>query len=269
MSSNPWMKFYTSDWRSDPRLKMCSAGARGVWIEMICLMHEATPYGHLLVHGQTPNEAQLASLTGIPSAELDQYLAELERMGVFSRTKEGVIYSRKLVRMASKSAKARKSGKQGGNPTLRKQRENDQSDNRPIKANDKPQRPEARSQNNSIDQDFDEWWLKVPRKVGKGNARAAYKSARKKTDAETLLAGIERYARSVAGKEERFIAHPATWLNGERWLDECATPAADTEQLSDDEFLQRVERSRQLLGRLPPMTVQDEMRYRRLKQEAA
>ncbi len=144
--SDPWLKFYTSDWRSDPRLKMCSPGARGMWIEMICLMHEATPYGHLLIHGQTPNEAQLASLTGIPSAELPHLVAELERLGVFSRTKEGVIYSRKLVRMASKSAKARKSGKLGGNPTLRKDEEKEQSLNPQDNGGLKPQKPEARYQ---------------------------------------------------------------------------------------------------------------------------
>ena len=145
--SDPWMKFYTSDWRSDPRLKMCSPGARGMWIEMICLMHEATPYGHLLIHGQPPNEAQLASLTGIPSAELHDLVAELERFGVFSRTKEGVIYSRKLVRMASEAAKARKNGKRGGNPSLRKHDEKTGSLNPPDKDCDKPQKPDTRIQN--------------------------------------------------------------------------------------------------------------------------
>ena len=144
---DPWLKFFTSDWRADPRLKMCSPAARGMWIEMICLMHEATPYGHLLIHGQHPNEAQLASLTGIHAAELPDLVAELERNGVFSRTKEGVIYSRKLVRMASKSAIARKNGKRGGNPSLGKDCENKPSDNHMDKGKDKPQKPETRSQN--------------------------------------------------------------------------------------------------------------------------
>lgn len=147
--SDPFLKFYTSDWRSDPRLKMCSPAARGTWIEMICLMHEATPYGHLLIHGQTPNEGQLASLAGINAAELPDLIAELERHGVFSRTKEGVIYSRKLVRMASKSAKARKNGKKGGNPALHNHVDSkgEISDSLTLKDNgsDKPQKPEARS----------------------------------------------------------------------------------------------------------------------------
>jgi len=48
---NPWMKFYPADWRSDPMLRLCSLAARGLWAEMICLMHEAEPYGSLLVNG--------------------------------------------------------------------------------------------------------------------------------------------------------------------------------------------------------------------------
>lgn len=142
----PFLKFYTTDWRSDPRLRMCSASARGVWIEMICLMHEAKPYGHLLVSGQPPNEAQLASLTGIPSSELSDGIAELENMGVFSRTKEGVIYSRKLTTMKAKSAKARINGKKGGSPRLCKQTKKEGSLNLEDKGQDKPQRLEARDQ---------------------------------------------------------------------------------------------------------------------------
>lgn len=144
--SNPFLKFFPSDWRSDPRLKMCGAAARGIWIEMICLMHEATPYGHLLIHGQTPNEAQLASLTGIPAAELSEGISELERMGVYSRTKEGVLYSRKLVRMEAKSVKARRNGKKGGNPSICNKGEKKESVNLKHNPQDKPQKPETRSQ---------------------------------------------------------------------------------------------------------------------------
>ena len=67
---------------------------------------------------------------------------------------------------------------------------------------------------------FDEWWSSVPKKVGKGQARIKFKAALKKTDFDTLKAGIMRYAGQVAGRDVEFIAHPATWLHGERWLDE-------------------------------------------------
>lgn len=113
---------------------------------MIALMHEATPYGHLVVSGRSPTDAQIAVLAGASSAQVSEYLGELEAAGVFSRTKDGVIYSRKMSRASKKAAIARKNGKNGGNPSLRKETENKPSDNQ-IPTNPlKPQKPEARSQ---------------------------------------------------------------------------------------------------------------------------
>lgn len=144
--SDPWMKFYPTDWRSDPALRMCRLSARGLWIEMIALMHEATPYGHLLVSGRSPTDAQLAVLAGTTPEQIPELIGELESAGVFSRTREGVIYSRKMTRIAKKAATARKNGKNGGNPSLGKQTGNKASDNHQDNPSLKPQKPEARSQ---------------------------------------------------------------------------------------------------------------------------
>lgn len=73
---------------------------------------------------------------------------------------------------------------------------------------------------------FDGFWISCPRKVGKGAARKAYAKALLKTAPETLLAGMQRYASSRAGQQEEFTAHPATWLNAERWLDEGKAASA-------------------------------------------
>lgn len=144
--SDPWFKFYPTDWRSDPRLRMCGLAARGLWIEMIAVMHEATPYGHLLVAGQSPTDAQLAVLAGTPPDQIPGLVGELESSGVFSRTGAGVIFSRKMTRSAKKSAVAKKNGKNGGNPSLRKQKEISASDNQNTTDRVKPQKPEARDQ---------------------------------------------------------------------------------------------------------------------------
>lgn len=74
------------------------------------------------------------------------------------------------------------------------------------------------------DPDFERFYATYPRKVGKGRARVAWKAATKRTPAAVIHAGAERYATEQAGADPRFVAHPATWLNGERWLDE-STPA--------------------------------------------
>lgn len=81
----------------------------------------------------------------------------------------------------------------------------------------------------SLDAPFDAFWALYPRKVDKGHARKAYPAAVKRAGSpRPILDGVERYARSVRGKEPRFIAHAATWLNGDRWLDEpeASTPTS-------------------------------------------
>jgi len=117
--SQPWMKWYPADWRADPRLRMCSLAARGLWADLLSYMHEGTPYGHLTINGMTPSLADIAALVARPLAEVRKALAELEERQVFSREGE-TIYSRRMVRDNQKATKDRESGKRGGNPALRK-----------------------------------------------------------------------------------------------------------------------------------------------------
>ena len=91
----------------------------------------------------------------------------------------------------------------------------------------KVERREEGKKEESIDQrsvKFEEWWSLVPRKVGKGQARSAFKAALRKASFQTLTDGIRRYAESVLGKEAQYVCHPSTWLNGERWLDDSESP---------------------------------------------
>ncbi len=77
--------------------------------------------------------------------------------------------------------------------------------------------------------EFDEWYSFFPRKVAKGAARRAFTKARKKTEQGELITSARAYAASVVGKDREFIAHPATWLNGERWLDSDEVAGASGE----------------------------------------
>lgn len=120
---------------------MCSLAARGLWIEMLALMHEANPRGHLLVNGIAPSDAQLSALIGSP---LDQSLiTELEQVGVFSRTEDGTIYSRRMTRDEEKAVIYRANGCQGGRPTNPKE---NQTTNQTQNQKPNTQIPEARNQ---------------------------------------------------------------------------------------------------------------------------
>jgi len=65
--------------------------------------------------------------------------------------------------------------------------------------------------------DFDGFWQAYPLKVGKGKAEPAYWKARDKAEHQAIMQGVENYK---AGKPDYADwAHPASWLNAERWLD--------------------------------------------------
>lgn len=73
--------------------------------------------------------------------------------------------------------------------------------------------------------EFAAFWAAYPRKVAKPKARAAWAKALKTTDAQTVIDAATRYALSRRGADQKYTAHPASWLNGERWTDdEAATP---------------------------------------------
>lgn len=114
----PAFQFYPGDWQRDAALRSCSVGARGLWIEMICVMHQADPYGHLVVNERGIEPDTLARMVGASKREVGGWLLELEDAGVFSR-EQNVIVSRRMVRDESVRKARAEGGKLGGNPALK------------------------------------------------------------------------------------------------------------------------------------------------------
>lgn len=103
----PASQYYWGDWWKDKALHSCSLAARGIWHEMNCLMHEGEPYGHLTLNGKPMTVAQLANQCRISTQLCAKLLRELEDAGVPSKTDEGVLYSRRMVRdEAAREARA-------------------------------------------------------------------------------------------------------------------------------------------------------------------
>lgn len=71
-----------------------------------------------------------------------------------------------------------------------------------------------------LDATFDAFWKVYPRKAGKGAARTAWRRAMKVATYDAIMEGAQRYAAERAGGDPTYTAHPTTWLNGQRWLDE-------------------------------------------------
>lgn len=106
--NRPWMKFYPTDWRAEPRLRMCSLAARGLWIDLISYMHEGDPYGYLTINGVVPGVDDMAALVSRPAKEVQKAFNELEAKQVFSVDEgSGAIYSRRMVRDHDRSEEGR------------------------------------------------------------------------------------------------------------------------------------------------------------------
>lgn len=114
----PWLKFYVDDWRAEPNLKLVGRPARSLWVDLMCLMHKAEPYGHLLIEGVKPSFADLSKILGDTEKEIFKLIGELTAKRVCSITEAGVLYSRRMVRDHLKAETDKANGKGGGNPTL-------------------------------------------------------------------------------------------------------------------------------------------------------
>lgn len=97
---------------------------------------------------------------------------------------------------------------------------------------DKPQtKYKKNNMNNKVrdHESFDAFWQVYPKKVGK---KDAYKAFTKLQPTAAQLAQIVKSVQQHAASDQwqqhggRFIPNPATFLNGERWLDEVSSSAA-------------------------------------------
>lgn len=92
--------------------------ARALWREMLDVMHEGDPYGHLAAGGEAIEPEELSRLIGLEMSQVVSGLKELERRKVFSRTESQIIFCRRMVRDEAKRALHAEAGKMGGNPNL-------------------------------------------------------------------------------------------------------------------------------------------------------
>ncbi len=110
----PAFQFYPADWRKDLELQSCSIAARGLWHEMMCVMHEAVPYGHLVLNGKPMTDIQAATACRVTPQAYRSLIAELKAAGVPGETPEGMIFSRRMVRDEETRNARAEGGKAGG-----------------------------------------------------------------------------------------------------------------------------------------------------------
>lgn len=71
---------------------------------------------------------------------------------------------------------------------------------------------------------FGDFWAMYPRRVGKADAMRAWKRA--KPPLELVMVALVWQIEKWAEDDQKFIPHPATWINQGRWNDEKPAPRA-------------------------------------------
>ena len=115
--SNASSRFFWNDWAADPGLRACSLAAQGMWMRMLCLAAESQPPGYVVINGRPPSAEELGRICGTTAQVARKLIQELAQNGVSSRTAEGVIFNRRMVRESEVSAKRSEAGTKGGRTT--------------------------------------------------------------------------------------------------------------------------------------------------------
>lgn len=148
----PSIQFYPGDWKRDPGIQSLGFFERGVWMEILFLMHESSERGVLLLNGKPMTEQALANCLGLDNQILTTTLTTLLDSGVASRREsDGALMNRRMVRDEKLRQTRTKAGSQGGNPALLKQKSTSQVNQIPTTGVNQIPTPSSSSSSSSSD----------------------------------------------------------------------------------------------------------------------
>jgi len=124
MSKLAWFQFYPGDWMKDANLRRCSHAARGVWIDMVCLMFECEDRGVLQTAGRAWSDDEIAQAVGGRPDVTVACVVELLAKGVAHRNGNGAVYSKRMVRDQETRAAKKANGTRGGEASSSKRQAN-------------------------------------------------------------------------------------------------------------------------------------------------
>lgn len=234
---SPAFQFYAGDWLRAPDLRMCSSAARGLWIDMIAIMHQAEPYGHLVFNGRPVDVKQLSKMVGESINSVTKSLNDLKMSGVYSVDDNGIIYCRRMVRDHLQRVAWREQ-QQAHRDRLKAASQPDVSpDVRPLSAalsapHQVDVKPICSLQSSVKDQThvlpdgfarFWGTWPSSPRKVGKAKCLQVWRRLKLDTLQDVILTHVEALKVTKQWRDG-FEPAPLTYLNGRRWEDGLPEP---------------------------------------------
>lgn len=254
LRDQPYLPLYVMDFLTDERLRECSAESIGVYIMTMCVLHKQKEYGKLTLNKRDKqNFQQQENNVPIFAIKLHYHLPfdvpciERSLIELLEReivTIEGdTLYQKRMVKDGQISIKRSEAGKKGASATNGKEfaeanssagaedfaeakqsanvsanSENEIEYENEVESNNKTSLREKRKRTEEL---FKKFWQAYPRKSSKKTALTRWLKIEPDEELfETIMKGLEIAKRCDQWKEVRFIPHPATWLNQERWNDE-------------------------------------------------
>lgn len=248
MGKMPASLFYWGDFVRDPDLRRCTHAEVGIWIRILCLMFEAEFKGMLSTNDIPWTDEEIARAVGGNPKEVRLAVTALVTKGVASRADNGALVNRRMYREHEQRLGTRKRVEEFRAREREKRSENDTvtHDVTPCTeteyetsspSTETLDRKTTTSAGESTEQQEEVVYHAYPRKVGHGPAIKAIRSAVVRlatgslhrqamdpTEARRWLwKRATEYAKSPAGAKpdgQDYRPHPATWFNGERYLDD-------------------------------------------------
>jgi hypothetical protein len=217
----PALQFYTGDWRKDPGVQALDHELKGIWIDLLCMMHESPERGRLVLpNGCSFPDEGIARNLGLSEATWKQKRSTLLAYGVASEDEHGVLYNRRMVRDERiRHARAR-AGAIGGKA---KRTQNDESKTESKRGSSVSSSSSIKKKHVHFDEEFEVFWEHYPRKTNKQSALKAYRARRREgIPADDLIAGRDRYRAYLQanGTEEKFTKLGSTFLGPDKhWLE--------------------------------------------------
>ena len=259
----PSFQFYPGDWQGNAKLRRCTHAERGIWLDIMCLMHDAEEYGVLrwplsdIAQAVGCKVAHLKAiarkgvLKGCDSGKMLAFIFTPRHAGqdgdpvTLLPEQEGPVwFSSRMVRDEYTRQKRGESSRFGGtpNPTPKAapmppfgvgngRDKGDGSSSSSSSSRTTPPNPPKASEA------FSHFWDAYPRKVAKPAAQKAWGRIQHADGLlPVMLAAIAAQKQSEQWRKEAgaFIPHPATWLNQRRWEDEQDLSMSDAPSVPAD-----------------------------------
>jgi hypothetical protein len=231
----PWLQFYTSDWRNDPKLSMCKPSTRGIWIDALSAMHDDGRSGTL-----SGTLCQLTRVLRCSESELHDALDDLTATGAADvERRNGIVtlVNRRMSREAKERADNKirqqrhregKTGHDDGNGSVTPPSRLSVSDSSsPLSEKKKGSGGKEKPPPAPSTDLFHSFWIEYPRHENPRKAREAFDRAGITPELlDPIIDWLAEARKSEQWQDKTKIPHPTTFLNQRRWEGDPPPPPA-------------------------------------------